>query len=138
LVPSYIVGHFLQPINDPTSATDPQSVFKLGSTVPVKFQLLDSSGSPVSDGDAAAMASDCQVVLSTSSSAGSAAATNETLNNTTPNTGACFRYDTSAHQFIFNLGTKGLASGVLAIRASVYASDLSTLVAAHTVTLGLK
>ena len=43
----YAFDGFAQPINDPHLTTAPRSVFKAGSTIPVKFQLRRADGSLV-------------------------------------------------------------------------------------------
>ncbi len=102
------VGHgFLQPINTPPQA---QSVFKIGSTIPVKFQLFLADGvTPVSTAVATIQ------VNRVSNSAPSNV--NETVTSTVPNQGITFRYDVVSQQYIFNLGTKGWTSGTYAITA---------------------
>jgi hypothetical protein len=97
---------FLQPIN-----IDNSSVFKQGSTVPVKFQLTGASaGIPnvvakilvakVSNGIIGNFIED---VISTS------AAT----------TGNLFRYDASGNLYIFNWSTKGYTSGTYVIKVDM-------------------
>jgi hypothetical protein len=91
-------GHaILQPVN-----ADGSSVFKQGSTVPIKFRVCDANG--VSVGTAG-------VVVSFQLYATQAAATptvNEVVDATTPD--AAFRWDPTAQQWIFNLSTKALAN----------------------------
>jgi hypothetical protein len=83
---------FLQPIN-----TDGSSRFKVGSTIPVKFQAM-CNGVPVSMTVAKMYVKqgDSQPDPGTDEAISTAAAT----------TGNLFRYDSSAQQFIFNLSTK--------------------------------
>jgi hypothetical protein len=68
--------------------------YKAGSTIPVKFQLLDYYGNYVS-------AAKAQVWVD--SKAGTASGNSNTGNN-------C-RYDTTENQYIFNLSTKGMTVG---------------------------
>ncbi len=102
------VGHgFLQPINTPPQG---QSVFKIGSTIPVKFQLfLADSVTPVSTAVATIQVN--RVSNSVPSNV------NETVTSTVPNQGITFRYDVVSQQYIFNLGTKGWTSGTYQITA---------------------
>ena len=104
------VGHaFLPPIIRPPQ---PVSVFKLGSTIPVKFQLFLADGvTPVSTAVATIQVN--QV------SSGVPSSVNETVTSTVPNQGINFRYDPTSQQYIFNLGTKGWTSGSFLITANL-------------------
>jgi len=87
----------LQPIN-----SDGTSVFKAGSTVPVKFKLTGGS----------AGITDLQPTLSYARiSNGVVGSVNETVSTSAATTGNLFRYDPTARQYIFNWSTKGLAPG---------------------------
>lgn len=96
------VGHaFLQPINLPFQ---PQSVFKAGSTIPVKFHLFLADGvTPV--GTAVA------TIRVTKGSDGVPVLSN------VPNAGTTFRYDPEEQQYIFNLSTKNWSAGSYRITA---------------------
>ena len=94
----YTFGGILQPIN-----ADGSSLFKLGSTVPVKFQLTGLGGEIVTDAVAnisyakfsgTLLGNDLEAVSTSSASSGSA-----------------FRYDSTSNQYIFNLNTKGWTAG---------------------------
>jgi hypothetical protein len=93
----YIFG-ILQPIN-----ADGSSVFKLKSTVPVKFQLFDVDGKPF----ATAVAKIYVQYLVT----GAPGPVTEAVSTATATIGNLFRYDPVGEQYIFNLATKGLAAG---------------------------
>lgn len=95
-------GHrFLQPINLPPQA---QSVFKIGSTIPVKFQLFQADGvTPVSTAVA--------TIQVNKVSSGVPSPVNESVVSTVPNAGISFRYDPTSQQYIFNLSTKSWTSG---------------------------
>lgn len=95
---------FLQPINNNNT-----SIFKLGSTVPVKFKLLDAYGDPISTAVAK-----IYVAKITDSVIGSELEATSTSNATTGN---LFRYDETGEQYIFNLSTKSLSKGSYQIRA---------------------
>jgi hypothetical protein len=95
---AYRFGGVLQPIN-----ADGSSIFKAGSTVPVKFQVFDSSGAPV----AAANATLTYAKISNSVIGSDV----EAVSTAAATTGNAFRYDTTGRQYIFNLSTKGLAQG---------------------------
>jgi hypothetical protein len=115
-------------------------VFKAGSTIPVKFQLLSpSTGQPVPATLAASVATGCGATLSISLGTASGAAVDGTTNTSTANTGICFRYDSTANQFIYNLGTKDWnmsAGNNYAITVNVVVSGVPA--ATGTVVLALK
>ncbi len=86
----------------PPIKTDGSSVSKLGSTVPVKFQLKDANGNFISNALAyiyIAKISDIITGYQEAISVGEA------------NIGNLFRYDSLDNQYIFNLGTKNLSVG---------------------------
>lgn len=94
----YTYGGILQPIN-----ADGSSLFRLGSTVPVKFQLTGISGKIVTD----AVAN-----ISYAMYTGNVIGTNaEAISTSAASTGAAFRYDSNSNQYIFNLNTKGWTPG---------------------------
>jgi hypothetical protein len=129
---------FFQPLNDPISATNPMSVFKGGSTIAVKFALTYANGSLIPDAAASTIAAACGATISLVRTAGTAPPVDEVVTSTTPNAGNCFRYDSTAHQFIFNLGTKGLtAPAQYALSASIVGPD-KTLLATHRLAVGLR
>jgi len=99
----YDFGGFLPPINP-----DGSSIFKLGSTVPVKFQLRDADGAFVTNAMATIMVAKISngVVGSEVEAVSTAAATS----------GNCFRYSSDGNQYIFNLATKSLSVGTWQIR----------------------
>ena len=96
----YAYGEVSQPINP-----DGSSVFKAGSTVPVKFSLTDHAGAPVGTAtptisytgfDPEAVVGD-QVV--------------EPVISAPATGGTQLRWDASAGQYVFNLSTKTLKAG---------------------------
>jgi hypothetical protein len=94
-------SNVLQPIN-----ADGSSVFKLGSTVPVKFQL---TGASAGIGNLVA-----HLYLQRIGEAG--AGELEAISTSSATTGNLFRYDATAGQYIFNLGTKTLKAGAYELR----------------------
>lgn len=94
----YGFGGVLQPIN-----SDNTSIFKLGRTIPVKFQLTDGIGAYISTADASISYS----YISTDVS-GEEVESDSTILATFGNQ---FRYDSSENQYIFNLSTKGFNIG---------------------------
>ncbi len=97
---------FLEPIN-----SDGSSIFKLNSTVPVKFRLLNADGSYVSDAVATlSVAKVEEQVVGTYQEAVSAAAADS---------GNAFRYDPGASQYVLNLGTRGMSAGTWSLQVTV-------------------
>jgi hypothetical protein len=110
----YAWSGVLQPINQ-----DGTSIFKVGSTVPVKFQLL-GCGAGITDAVARlyyAKVSD-GIVGTELEAVSTAAAT----------VGNLFRYDATSGQYIFNLGTKGLTSGTYQLRIDLGDGDMTHIV----------
>ncbi|HUR32535.1 MAG TPA: PxKF domain-containing protein [Vicinamibacterales bacterium] len=95
----------LQPIN-----TDDSSIFKQGSTVPVKFKLTGASA-PVTNLPA-------QLFLAQVSN-GVIGSELEAVSTVANDGGNTFRYDAASGQYIFNLGTKGMAQGTWQIRVDL-------------------
>ncbi|MDM5326334.1 PxKF domain-containing protein [Neobacillus sp. CF12] len=86
----------------PPVKTDESTTYKAGSTLPVKFQLMDEVGNYLSGATAEIYVEDANGV-STSS------AVKENL----------FRYDSIANQYIFNLSTKSMSAGIYNIMIDV-------------------
>ncbi len=113
----YRFGGFRQPINP-----DGSSVFKLGSTVPVKLVLTDYFGVPVSGAEATLQRSKLTGAVEGSF--------DEAVSTSAATTGSQFRYEEG--QYVFNLGTKSLSRGTWRLRASL--DDGTT----RTVDIGLR
>jgi len=94
---------------------NPQSSYKAGSTIPVKFTLANASGTRISDATARALvASPCKVKV--------------LFSGGTP-TNNCATYNATTDTFQFNLKTsKSLASGPYTISVEVSAPDGSGVV----------
>ena len=108
----------LQPVN-----RDGSSVFKLGSTVPVKFQL----------GGASAQITDLPARLSFRHLSGATPdLVSEAVSTSSATTGNLFRWDSTARQYIFILNTKGMAKGTYELRIDL-GDGLN-----HTVNIGLR
>jgi hypothetical protein len=93
-----------QPIN-----ADGSSIFKLGSTVPVKFTLTDSN-----------IATVCNAVasLSVAKISNNVEGTFvEAVSTSNATTGSLFRCD--GQQYIFNLSTKGLTTGTYSLKITL-------------------
>ena len=93
---AYAWSNFLQPIN--VSGT--QSVFKLGSTVPVKFNLTGPSAG-ITDGTF--------YIKYVRTGSGDGAGEAEAVSTSASTTGNLFRYDATAGQYILNWGTKSVS-----------------------------
>jgi hypothetical protein len=96
----------LQPID-----LDGSSIFKLGSTVPVKFRLADVLGT--SAGSAVAKLTVAKVSNAIEGDHVEAVSTSAAT------TGNLFRYDAVDQQYIFNLSTKPLSSGTWNLKISL-------------------
>jgi hypothetical protein len=95
----------LQPVN-----ANNTSVFKLGSTVPVKFSLTGGSAGVTTLAAKLYVAKVGSAVVGTELEGTSTAASDG---------GNVFRYDAAAGQYIFNWGTKGLSEGTWQIRVDL-------------------
>ena len=102
VVLAYSWSGVLQPIDPPNANGVSSSVFKAGSTVSVKFALTGASAGITTLAATISYARVSNGIVGTDIEAVSTAAAT---------TGSLFRYDSSAHQYIFNWSTKGLASG---------------------------
>lgn len=102
---TYAWSGVLQPING-----DGSSVFKLGSTVPVKFQLAGASAG-ITNLPAKLYIAQSDNVDPT--------AVNEAVSTAAADSGNTFRYDSTAHQYVFNLSTKSLSKGTWHIRVDL-------------------
>lgn len=100
---------FLQPIND-TAHTVGQalSIFKAGSTVPAKLQLLDATGAPVQESG-----TDLPVWLTPQKgSALTAGATvDESVYSASATSGGSYRWDSTNQQYMYNYNTAKSQSG---------------------------
>jgi len=96
---------FLQPINP-----DGSSLFKRGSTIPVKFKLQGASAAIANLIAHLSVAKVSQGVSGTYVEADSTAACDG---------GDTFRYDPGAKQYIFNLSTKTMTTGTWSLRADL-------------------
>jgi hypothetical protein len=105
VVVAYAWYGFRPPINE-----DGSSVFKLGSTVPVKFKLAGGSA-----GTSTAVA-----VLHLAKVTGAVLGSElEATSTSKADTGNLFRYDPTDDQYIYNLATKDLTAGTWRLRADL-------------------
>jgi PKD repeat protein len=99
---AYSWSDFLQPIDAPDANRVSKSVFKAGSTVPVKFKLT---------GDSAGITDLAATLLYAKVSDGIVGTDLEAVSTAAATTGNLFRYDSASGQYIFNWSTKGLTPG---------------------------
>jgi|GEM_PF-1464688 len=99
----YHFGGIRQPIK-----VDGSSVFRLGRTVPVKFQLLDNNGLFVTNAIAR--------IFVIRVNGGVIGKEIEAISTSAATTGNYFRYCHKENQYIFNWSTRGLGRGVWEIR----------------------
>lgn len=105
LAVAYRWDGFLQPINDTAHQIGlSQSVFKAGSTVPVKLQLKKANGTPVQ----AALA---PLWLPPQRGTSMNTSVDESLYTDPGTSGATFVWDATSQQYKYNWSTKGLAAG---------------------------
>jgi hypothetical protein len=90
-------GFYLQPVNN-----DGSSIFKLGSTIPVKFKLTGPSASITT------LAASLTLVKISNQVTGSVV---EATSSGAASAGNAYRYDATTQQYIFNLSTKSLKAG---------------------------
>jgi hypothetical protein len=107
---------FLAPVSN-----DGSSVFKLGSTVPLKFPLTDSTGASVST----AVATLTVQMLSGGTPVGTPIDATPSGN---ADTGNVFRYDSTSNQYIYNLGTMMLSTGVWQLQVHLDDGTIRTVV----------
>lgn len=106
-----------------TTPPSPCRTFKLGSTVPVKFQLLDANNAVVG----IAVAS-----IALTPVGGAPIEDAVDLGTGASDTGTNFRFDATSNQYIFNLDSKVLGAGVWRIDAGLDDG------AVHSVHIGLR
>lgn len=109
----------------PPIKTDEIKVFKLKSTIPVKFQLQDAQGNFVTN----AVAKLSMQKFSNNEPAGELI---EAISTSASTIGNVFRYDATDNQYIFNLSTKTLSTGTWQLKVEL--DDT----AVYTVFVGLK
>ncbi len=105
IVPFYNFSGFLQPINDTNYHPEQKvSIFKAGSTVPVKFQLKNKDGVLI-------QANTTPVWLMPQRETSSTASIDEPVYNISSTSGNLFKWDTTSQQYIYNWSTKNLKPG---------------------------
>jgi hypothetical protein len=95
----YRFDGFLQPINDTAHQIGVStSVFKSGSTVPVKFQLRNASGTVL-------QAASAPIWLTPVKGSAMSAPVDETLYTATADSGSTYKYDATEKQYMYNWKT---------------------------------
>jgi hypothetical protein len=95
----YRFDGFLQPINDTAHQVGTAtSVFKAGSTIPVKFQLRNAAGTAVQSAGA-------PVWLTPVKGGAMSLPVDESVQTVSADSGATYRYDATAQQYIYNWKT---------------------------------
>jgi len=125
----YRFDGFTQPINDAARsicAGCGESIFKGGSTVPVKFQLKRADGTPVA-------ASQSPVWLTPVIGSAVTASVDEGIYSDAASSGLSYRWDAASQQYIYNWSTKGVSAGYR-YRIGVTLDDGQT----YFVTVGLR
>ncbi len=123
----YPFNGFSQPIDDATyQPGQTASVFKAGSTVPVKFQLKKSNGVIV-------QAKTLPLWLPSVKMSAMSATVDESVANVATTTGSNFKWDTTSQQYVYNWSTKGMQPGYW-YKLSIQLDDGSV----YNVTVGLK
>ena len=118
---------FLQPINDTAHQTGTAvSVFKAGSTVPVKFQLRKADGTIVQANTAPQWLTPAKGSMTT-------APVDESVYSEVATAGTSYRWDATAQQYIYNWGSPKNGAGYY-WRIGVKLDDGNT----HTVNIGLR
>ena len=107
-------GGFFQPID-----TDGSSVFKLGSIVPIKFQLIDANGNYVTG--AVARLNFTKIYSSITGSY------LETSTTETETTGDVFIYSNKSHMYKYNLTTKKMSSGTWKLSIDIDGGSSNTV-----------
>lgn len=96
---------FLQPINDTARQIGlAKSVFKGGSTVPVKLQLKKADGTVV-------QAQVSPTFLTPQKGSAMSASIDESIYTDPGTTGTAFKWDATSSQYVYNWSTKGLTAG---------------------------
>ena len=103
---SFLWSDVLQPVN-----VDDSSIFKLGSTIPVKFKLT---------GACAGITNLIAKIYVAKFDNGIEGTVVEATSTAAADSGNTFRYDPTNAQYIFNLATKSLSQGTWRIRLDFY------------------
>jgi hypothetical protein len=117
----YNVSGVLQPVNDTQAHQDP-SIFKHGSTIPVKIKVADCNGTVVS-GLAPTI-----TVTKVNPNPPPDGFAEPTTSTSGADSGTTMRFDATAGQYIYNLATKPLTDGTATYKITI-AGPFSTVTA---------
>ena len=106
--PPYTFLGFFSPLNDPAA---PESSYKTGRTIPVKFSLLNSTGLPVINATA--------TISLDLLSGNNATPVDPALFESGADNGTSFRFDEESDQYMYNLDAKNLAPGRYRVTATI-------------------
>ena len=106
----YNASGVLQPVNDTQAHQDP-SIFKYGSTVPVKIRVVDCNGTVVSGLTP-------QIKVERINGSAPTTGENEATSTSSADTGTTMR-DAGAGQYIYNLATKTLSDSSATYRITI-------------------
>jgi hypothetical protein len=110
---AYAWSGVLQPLN-----ADGSSIFKLGSTIPVKVALT---------GDSACITNGVFKLYLTKLGSAATGSDLEAVSTSAADSGNTFRYDSNTGQYVFNLGTKGLTEGTWQLRIDLGDGSTNTV-----------
>lgn len=123
----YRFDGFSQPINDTTYHPEQaRSIFKAGSTVPVKFQLKNTGGASV-------QAVTVPLWINPQRIGPMSGTVGEAVSALSATAGSVYKWDSASQQYVYNWSTKGLLPGYWYM-VSVKLDDRTT----KTVIMGLK
>jgi hypothetical protein len=123
----YATGAILPPFNP-----DGSSIFKYGSTIPVKVQVTDCNATPVGG-----LSPSVVVRLIDSSTPPNEINETSVSSTSAADTGTQMRWDPTSQQYIYNLASKSLSDGTARYRIYV-GSSTSDLVSQVSQTFGLR
>lgn len=114
----YSTSGILQPVNDTQAQQDP-SVFKYGSTLPIKIRITDCNLASV--GGLSPL-----VTINKQNSSPPIDGADESITNTnTPDSSGIMRYDAAGQLYIYNLATKSLQDSTATYKITITASSIS-------------
>jgi hypothetical protein len=108
----YNASGVLQPVNDTQAHQDP-SIFKHGSTIPVKIRITDCNGTVVSG------LSPVITVTKVNPNPPPDGIAETTASTSGADTGTTMRFDAASGQYIYNLATKQLSDGTATYKITI-------------------
>jgi len=108
LASGYTVYNIPSTILQPINYTGPRSMFKLGSTIPVRITVKSCAGASVGN-----LLPQVRLTMGDNIPDGTDL---EPTSTAAPTVGTAMRYDATGAQYIYNLATKGLSAGDWSVR----------------------